>query len=68
MRRGGAGSVLNSRAEFNRYYFPRLRVEEQEKIKEVEQWEQFETETMEDILREEDVRWERVKSSRRTAK
>ena len=28
MRRGGAGSVLNSRAEFNRCYIPRLRVEE----------------------------------------
>ena len=58
--------MLNSRAEFNRCYIPRLRVEEQEKIKEVERWEQVETETVGNILREEDVSWERRKSFRRT--
>ena len=29
-RRGGEGAVLNSKAEFNRCYIPRLRLEEKE--------------------------------------
>ena len=68
MRRGGAGSVLNSRAEFNRCYIPRLRVEEQEKLEQMEQWERVETQAVGDNLREQDVRWEKGKSFRKTSK
>ena len=32
-RRGGEGSILNSRAEYNRCHIPRLRVEEEEESK-----------------------------------
>ena len=68
MRRGGAGSVLNSRAEFNRCYIPRLKVEEQDKIKEMEQLEMLETQEVGRALKEQDVRWEKGKSTRRTSK
>ena len=50
MRRGRAGSVLNSRGEFNRCYIPRLRVEEPSKVEELEKWEEQElVKTMEQL-------------------
>ena len=58
MRRGGAGSVLNSRGEFNRCYIPRLRVEEPSKVEELEKWEEQELEKTMELLREEDKQWE----------
>ena len=43
-RRGGEGSILNSRAEFNRCHVPRLRVEKkeewEERLRETRQWEE----------------------------
>ena len=36
-RRGGEGAILNSKAEFNRCYIPRLRLEDKEQIEEMEQ-------------------------------
>ena len=61
LRRGGAGSILNSRGEFNRCYIPRLRVEEPSKIEELEKWEEEEVERAMTTLREEDMLWERSK-------
>ena len=52
---GGAGSVLNSRSEFNRCYIPRLKVEEQDKITEMEEQDKKELEYVKETLREEDV-------------
>ena len=65
MRRGGAGSVLNSRSEFNRCYIPRLRVEDQEKIRELEAMEEEELNSIKVSLMEEDSVWEQGKSVRR---
>ena len=39
-RRGGEGSVLNSRSEYNRSYIPRLRLEEEDIAKELEKEEE----------------------------
>ena len=59
-RRGGAGSILNSRAEFNRCYIPRLVVaeedEEQEKLRLEE--EQKSKEDLEQLLVDMDKSWE----------
>ena len=65
MRRGGAGSVLNSRSEFNRCYIPRLKVEEQEKLIEMEEQEQEELVRIRETLREEDMMWEQDKKNMR---
>ena len=66
MRRGGAGSVLNSKSEFNRCYIPRLKVEEQDKIKKMEQQEEDEMRAIVTALREEDEVWERSKNVKKT--
>ena len=50
MRRGGAGSVLNSKGEFNRSYIPRLKVEEMDKVKELEKLEEQELEVIKKTL------------------
>ena len=44
-----------------------MRVEEQDKIEEMEQWERMETKEVADTLREEDDGWEKGKSSRKTS-
>ena len=66
MRRGGAGSVLNSRAEFNRCYIPRLKVEEQDKIRELEKLEEQELAEVKVSLLEEDRSWEQAKNKERS--
>ena len=63
--RGGAGSVLNSRGEFNRCYVPRLRVEEEKVIKELEQLDEQEDQEILEVLRENDNTWENRKTGRR---
>ena len=66
MRRGGAGSVLNSKAEFNRCYIPRLKVEEQDKIEEMEKLEEQELAEVKENLLEEDRSWEQAKGAARS--
>ena len=66
MIRGGAGSVLNSKAEFNRCYIPRLRVEEQDKIEEMEKLEEQELAEVKENLLEEDRSWEQAKGAARS--
>ena len=58
MKRGGAGSVLNSRAEFNRCYIPRLKVEECDKVKELEDMEEQELKVIKENLLDGDRSWE----------
>ena len=66
-RRGGAGQILNSRAEFNRCHIPRLVVEEEDtdtkqKRKEVER---LEKEELLINLEEMDRDWEQLKDKNR---
>ena len=63
---GGAGSVLNSRSEFNRCYIPRLKIEEQDKIRQLEKMEKQELESMKDNLLEGDRSLEQTKNSVRS--
>ena len=58
MRRGGAGAVLNSKAEFNRCYIPRLQLVEEDVIKEMEQAEEEEIrEASRELLTQDNI-WE----------
>ena len=61
-RRGGAGGVLNSKAEYNRSHIPRLRVENEEEMKEREENLRKEQEQMEELLDREQDGWEKEKS------
>ena len=65
-RRGGAGAVLNSKSEYNRSYIPRLKVVEEEVVKEIEANEK----QMDNEIREElmllDNNWEKEKSTSRS--
>ena len=58
-RRGGEGSVLNSRSEYNRCYIPRLKLVEEDVAKELERIEEESiieaSEELDDVTRE----WER---------
>ena len=65
-KKGGAGSVLNSRSEFNRCYIPRLKIEEQDKIRELEKLEKQELESTKNNLLEGDRSWEQTKNSARS--
>ena len=58
--------MLNSRAEFNRCYIPRLKVEEQDKIRELEKLEEQELAEVKVSLLEEDRSWEQAKNRERT--
>ena len=62
-RRGGQGSILNSKAEYDRCYIPRLVVEEKD-IKEMEQREQqFHQEVLEHLeMEDEGWRMDKLKS------
>ena len=66
MRRGGAGSVLNSRAEFNRCYIPRLKVEEHDKVRELELLEEQELADVKENLLADDRNWEQKKGKARS--
>ena len=59
-RRGGASSILNSRAEYNRCHIPRLVLEEEDEqtTKEREQLELLEMEQLIKELEQEDISWE----------
>ena len=58
-RRGGEGSILNSRAEFDRCKIPRLVVEEQEQetVNAVEEQERLETQETQELLDEQMKDW-----------
>ena len=53
-RRGGEGAVLNSKAEFNRCFLPRLKLVEEQEISVMEQAEQQADKEMVEQLREVD--------------
>ena len=61
-RRGGEGAVLNSKAEFNRCFLPRLKLVEEQEISVMEQAEQQADKEMVEQLREVDRAWETGKS------
>ena len=65
-RRGGEGSILNSKAEFNRSYVPRLALVEEETLKELDrQEEELERVTQKEIDDNHEV-WESRKVTRRS--
>ena len=61
MRRGGDGTVLNSRSEFNRCYIPRLKVEDEDLIKEIEKEELKMDDAVREDLRVSEEDWIRNK-------
>ena len=65
-RRGGEGAVLNSRSEFNRCFIPRLRLVEEEEIKEREQMEIEEEEEVHGELLDREEQWARTKNIKRS--
>ena len=67
-RRGGEGAVLNSKAEYNRCYVPRLRLVEEQEAIEVEQAEAEELQIVGEELDREDQSWERRKYMDRRSK
>ena len=68
MRRGGAEAMLNSKAEFNRCYIPRLQLVEEDVIKEMEQAEEEEIrEASRELLTQDNI-WEQQKRKERSNK
>ena len=63
-RRGGAGNILNSEAEFNRCHIPRLVVEEEDQDTKVKRLliEKEHREEMRKILEDNDSSWEEQKT------
>ena len=66
-RRGGEGAILNSKAEFSRCYIPRLQLEEQDKIKEMEQEERIQDDELARELGANQKHWEAEKTRERGA-
>ena len=66
-RRGGEGAVLNSKAEFNRCYLPRLKLVGEQESTEMEQAEEQADEAMREQLREGDSHWEHEKTRQRSS-
>ena len=64
-RRGGEGSILNSKTEYNRCHIPRLRVEEKEETRRREQEIELEKEQTDRELELEQRQWESGKTSER---
>ena len=64
-RRGGAGQILNSKAEYNRSHIPRLRVEDQEESKRREEEVEKEEEQRSLELSREQQIWEQDKTTER---
>ena len=58
--------MLNSRSEFKRCYIQRLRVEEQDKARELEVLEEQELEEIRETLNDEDGSWEQIKNPARS--
>ena len=66
-RRGGEGAILNSKAEFNRCYIPRLRLEEEQIIEEMEQKEKEHDEMITRELDNNLKQWEQEKREEKGA-
>ena len=66
-RRGGAGNILNSRAEFNRCHIPRLVVEEEDDSSKQERMEKEKTdqEDLDKALEDQDITWVERKARER---
>ena len=61
-RRGGEGSILNSKSEYNRCHIPRLQLEEQEQEEELKRREQEEKEEQEQAVEEQILEWEQIRT------
>ena len=64
-RRGGEGAILNSKAEFNRCFIPRLQLQEQKVVEELEEEERKQEEETERELRNTQEQWEQEKVKER---
>ena len=64
-RRGGEGAILNSKAEFNRSYIPRLRLEEQTIVNQLEEEEKKRDEQVARELAKNQSDWEHGKTQER---
>ena len=64
-RRGGLGSILNSKSEYNRCHIPRLRVEDKDEEEEREQRTSLEQDRLEEELSKEQTEWEKDKTRSR---
>ena len=64
-RRGGEGAVLNSKAEFNRCYIPRLRLEDREETEKREREIKAQDKLREQTLEKEQGDWERKRTKDR---
>ena len=64
-RRGGAGSILNSKTEYNRCHIPRLRVEDEEETKKREDEQNLIEEQIEIELDMEQATWELERTKER---
>ena len=64
-RRGGEGSVLNSRSEYNRCYIPRLCLVEEDIVAEMERQEEDSIKEASEGLGIESKRWEKDRAGRR---
>ena len=64
-RRGGEGAILNSKAEFNRCFIPRLQLQEQDSVEEQERENRREEERTARELTENQQRWEEGKVKER---
>ena len=67
-RRGGEGAVLNSRSEYNRSFIPRLKLMEEDELKEMERMEEELAKEVGEELENKDTQWERTKAASRIAK
>ena len=65
-RRGGEGAVLNSKAEFNRCYLPRLRLADEKEVVEMEQAEEQENNVVLEELKEKNNNWINKKTQSRS--
>ena len=66
-RRGGEGAILNSKAEFTRCYIPRLQLEEQDKLEQMEREEKEQEENTARELDEIQIQWEKKKNESKGA-
>ena len=66
-RRGGEGSILNSKAEFNRSYIPRLTLVEEEKLVEMDRLEEEAEKLAQEEIRNQQEAWESGKVEKRAA-
>ena len=64
-RRGGEGSILNSKGEFNRCFIPRLMIMEEDNLEEIRKIEEEDDRKIESWIQENQDSWERDKVKKR---